>query len=278
MTDAIVDRDSIRALTREVLRFRDARNWKQFHNPKDMAISLALEAAELLELVQWKNGAELDAHLAARREALAHELSDVLYWVLLIAHDLEVDLGAAFLAKLAHNETKYPVALARSTSRKYTELGGDEGATNTDDAARRLWARTRLRVWDGAYWLVSLPHEELERAAAAVARALPDFAALVVERDEVSITLPDRIWREAESGLAARARGGPYAVITFDIDLDLDLDVTGYMLPAAARLADAGISIVPQCAYLKDHLLVREADAGRAVETLEALILASQSV
>jgi dCTP diphosphatase len=123
MTDGNADRDSIRALTREVLRFRDAREWKQFHNPKDMAISLSLEAAELLEIMQWKNGDELSAHLAERREALEHELADVLYWLLLISHDLEIDIGAAFLAKLSHNETKYPVERALGSSRKYTELG-----------------------------------------------------------------------------------------------------------------------------------------------------------
>ena len=123
MRDGNVEPDSLAALTREVVRFRDARDWKQFHNPKDMAISLSLEAAELLELVQWKNGAELETHLAERREALEHELSDVLYWLLLMAHDLEVDLGAAFLEKLSHNETKYPVEQARSSSRKYTEIG-----------------------------------------------------------------------------------------------------------------------------------------------------------
>ena len=143
MTAGNVDRDSIRALTREVLRFRDARAWKQFHNPKDMAISLTLEAAELLELMQWKSGDELASHLAERREALEHELADVLYWLLLISHDLEVDLGAAFLAKLSHNETKYPVEQALGSSRKYTELGvrsqesgvGSEGApTLTPDS------------------------------------------------------------------------------------------------------------------------------------------------
>src|SRR4051794_2055859 len=95
--DELTEADSIRALTREVLAFRDARGWKQFHNPKDMAISLALEAAELLELVQWKTGDDLDALFVDRREALEHELSDVLYWLLLISHDASVDLGAAFL-------------------------------------------------------------------------------------------------------------------------------------------------------------------------------------
>ncbi len=125
MADEPIGTDSIRALTREVLRFRDDRDWKQFHNAKDMAISLSLEAAELLELVQWKNGAELDAHLSERREALEHELSDVLYWLLLISHDFGIDLGEAFLSKMRHNETKYPVERARSRSDKYTELGAE---------------------------------------------------------------------------------------------------------------------------------------------------------
>ena len=121
----VPETDSIRRLTAEVLRFRDDRNWKQFHNPKDMAISLALEASELLELTQWKNGAELDDHLAASREAVSHELADVLYWVLLIAHDLGIDLGAAFLEKMRLNEVKYPLERARGSNRKYTELEGD---------------------------------------------------------------------------------------------------------------------------------------------------------
>ncbi len=124
MTDDAIDADSIRDLTGEVRRFRDERGWKQFHNAKDMAISLTLEAAELLELVQWKNGAELDTHLTEHREALEHELSDVLYWLLLISSDAGIDLGAAFLAKMRHNEAKYPVDLARNTSKKYTELEG----------------------------------------------------------------------------------------------------------------------------------------------------------
>lgn len=120
-----LDTDSLSALQREVLRFRDARAWKQFHTPKDMAISLALEAAELLELTQWRNGSDLDAHLAERRDAVAHELSDVLYWVLLMAHDLDVDLGKAFAEKMRSNEQKYPVDKARNSHRKYTEFSGE---------------------------------------------------------------------------------------------------------------------------------------------------------
>lgn len=83
-------------LTESIVRFREARDWKQFHNPKDMALSLSLEVGEIFELMQWKNGAELDAALLKEKEELADELSDVLYWTLLLAHDLEVDLAKAF--------------------------------------------------------------------------------------------------------------------------------------------------------------------------------------
>lgn len=113
---------TLEALIRRVVLFRDARDWKQFHTPKDMALSLVLEAAEVLENFQWKNGAALEEHLKRSKTALGHELSDVLYWVLLMAHDLAIDLGAAFEDKLRINEEKYPVEQARGRSDKYTEL------------------------------------------------------------------------------------------------------------------------------------------------------------
>lgn len=114
--------DSIQELTAAVVAFRDARDWKQFHTPKDTAVSLALEAAEVLELMQWRNGDELETHLEANHDALGHELSDVLYWVLLIAHDQGIDLGRAFRDKLSLNEVKYPVAKSHGSARKYTEF------------------------------------------------------------------------------------------------------------------------------------------------------------
>lgn len=106
-------------LQREVIAFRDARDWAQFHNAKDACLSLALEAAELLELTQWKQGTELERHLRQRREDVADELSDVLYWVLLLAHDQGIDLATAFRRKLRKNARKYPVRRARGSSAKY---------------------------------------------------------------------------------------------------------------------------------------------------------------
>jgi NTP pyrophosphatase (non-canonical NTP hydrolase) len=109
-------------LTRLALRFRDERDWKQFHNPKDVALSMSLEVAELVEIMQWKNGAELLAHLDEQGEHVGQELSDILYWVLVLAHDLEIDLPAAFRAKLRHNAEKYPVEKAKGIARKYRDL------------------------------------------------------------------------------------------------------------------------------------------------------------
>jgi dCTP diphosphatase len=109
-------------LQESVLKFRDEREWKQFHNPKDMAISLCMEAAEVLELMQWKNGEELVGHLAKKKEELGDELADVMHAVLLLAADNGIDLGAAFMKKMAKNIAKYPVEKARGKATKYTEL------------------------------------------------------------------------------------------------------------------------------------------------------------
>ena len=114
--------DTLTKLTDIALAFREERNWKQFHNPKDVALSMSLEVAEVVEMMQWRNGAELQEHLEKNREHLGQELSDVLYWVLVLAHDLKIDLPKAFVEKMAHNAEKYPVEKAKGKARKYTEL------------------------------------------------------------------------------------------------------------------------------------------------------------
>ena len=104
-----------------ILEFRDSRNWKQFHNSKDMFLSLVLEATELLEISQWKNGTDLESHLINKKEAVAEELSDILYWLILIAHDLDINLEQAFLRKMEINKKKYPVEKSLNSSKKYKE-------------------------------------------------------------------------------------------------------------------------------------------------------------
>jgi NTP pyrophosphatase (non-canonical NTP hydrolase) len=117
-----MNQTTLEVLSKLVLRFREERDWKQFHNPNDQALSLSLEAAELLELMQWRNGAELEKHLRVNLDRVGEELADVLGWVLLLAHDLEIDLADAFRRKIEHNARKYPVEKSKGSAKKYTEL------------------------------------------------------------------------------------------------------------------------------------------------------------
>jgi len=114
--------DSLSALTKLVLDFRTARDWKQFHTPKELAISLVVESAELLEIFQWKQGQELEAAVAKRRTEIADELADCLHSILLLAHDLKIDMNEALSEKMRKMEQKYPVAKAKGKPRKYNEL------------------------------------------------------------------------------------------------------------------------------------------------------------
>jgi NTP pyrophosphatase (non-canonical NTP hydrolase) len=113
---------TIEDLQREISLFCERREWDQFHNLKDLSISLTLETAELLEHSQWKNEMQLEEYLAHHKSEVADEVADVLYWTLLIANKLDIDLADAFQRKMAINEKKYPVAKSRGSSKKYTEL------------------------------------------------------------------------------------------------------------------------------------------------------------
>lgn len=109
-------------MTDRILAFRDRRDWKQFHNPKDLSISLMLEAAEVVEHFQWKSAEEMREHVDKHRDDVGEELADVLYWVLLLSHDIGVDIAAAFSKKMEQNEAKYPVEKAKGNHKKYNQL------------------------------------------------------------------------------------------------------------------------------------------------------------
>ena len=111
-------------LVAAVRRFRDDRDWAQFHTPKNLAAATAIEAAELQERFLWKTDAEVDQDLAdaAERDGVADEIADVVMFAMLLADRLGINLAEAITAKLAANEHKYPVKLARGNARKYTEL------------------------------------------------------------------------------------------------------------------------------------------------------------
>lgn len=109
-------------LTGRILAFRDARDWKQFHNPKDLALSLVLESAELMEHFQWKNAEEMEKHVLEHRVEIGEELADVFYWVLLMGHDFHIDVLEALEKKISKNESKYPVEKAKGVHTKYIDL------------------------------------------------------------------------------------------------------------------------------------------------------------
>jgi len=111
-------------LVKAVLAFRDQRDWRQFHNPKDLAISITLEAAELLEHFQWKTASEVAAFVASdeNRKQVGEEMADVLILLISLADAMSLDLLQVAWAKLLGNARKYPVDRARGNAKKYDEL------------------------------------------------------------------------------------------------------------------------------------------------------------
>ena len=116
--------ETLAEIVAAVARFRDARDWTQFHTPKNLAAAIAIEAAELQERLLWKTDAEVDRDLAdaAKKAGVADEIADVVMFAMLLSDRLGIHLAEAIAAKLAANEQKYPVKLARGNARKYTDL------------------------------------------------------------------------------------------------------------------------------------------------------------
>lgn len=112
----------LQKITEKIIQFRDERDWLQFHNPKDMALSLCLEAAELLEHFQWKTPDQVEAHLQTHKEDIADELADVACYLLELCANLGIDLSQAIDTKLKKNALKYPVEKSRGRITKYNRL------------------------------------------------------------------------------------------------------------------------------------------------------------
>jgi dCTP diphosphatase len=108
-------------IQKKAIEFRDERDWAQFHTPRTLAASIAIEASELLEIFQWTPDAELSGKAQAELERVKEELADVLLYAVTMAHDLGIDLEEAVRQKLAHNALKYPVEKAKGSSAKYCE-------------------------------------------------------------------------------------------------------------------------------------------------------------
>ena len=114
--------DSISDLTTRIQAFVDARDWRQFHNPKDLAVAIAAEAGELMQHFVWQQDGQIEARVRDKRDEIASEIADVGILLFELAHNLGVDLGQAMIDKIERNESRYPVAKARGSNAKYNEL------------------------------------------------------------------------------------------------------------------------------------------------------------
>ncbi|RIV71672.1 nucleotide pyrophosphohydrolase [Flagellimonas aequoris] len=103
-------------IIQELIKFRDARDWEQFHNPKDLAVALNIEAGELLEVFLWKSPEQADP------DKVREELADVLAYAFLIAEKYQLDIKEIMLEKIKKNNEKYPIDKAKGTAKKYTDL------------------------------------------------------------------------------------------------------------------------------------------------------------
>lgn len=107
-------------MKQRVIQFIRERGWEKFETPKDVSISLSLEAAELLEHFQWKNELEMKEHLAKNKKEISYEMADILYWLLVMSHYFDIDLEKTFADKMEQNEAKYPADKVHGKHLKYT--------------------------------------------------------------------------------------------------------------------------------------------------------------
>ncbi len=117
-----MENDKIKQITEKIKKFRDERDWGKFHNPKEEAIDLIVEAGEVLEHFQWRNGKELDEYIKTHKQEISDELADVFYCLLQLVDTLKIDLEKAFDSKMKQNEKKYPIDKAKGKPTKYNEL------------------------------------------------------------------------------------------------------------------------------------------------------------
>jgi len=112
----------IKDLIKKIKQFRDDRDWMQFHDPKNMAVSIVIEAAELLENFQWKNRQEVEQYAKQHRGEIEEEIADIAIYLFELADNLGIDLAKAMERKLAKNAKKYPAEKARGKHTKYDKL------------------------------------------------------------------------------------------------------------------------------------------------------------
>ncbi len=114
--------DSISELTHQIQTFVDARDWRQFHNAKDLAVAIAAEAGELMQHFVWQQDDQIERRLEKNREEIASEIADVAILLFEFADNLGMNLGEVMQAKIARNDVRYPVEKSRGNNLKYSEL------------------------------------------------------------------------------------------------------------------------------------------------------------
>lgn len=106
----------------ELLEFRSAREWEQFHTPRNLVVAISVEAAELLEPFRWLSEDQVGEIVVKQRDAIADEIADIAILLSYLAHDLSIDIDAAVKSKIRANSIKYPVDKSRGSNKKYSEL------------------------------------------------------------------------------------------------------------------------------------------------------------
>src|SRR6478736_9107798 len=114
--------DSIAELTAQIQTFVDARDWRKFHNAKDLAVAIAAEAGELMQHFVWQQEEQIEKRLENHREEIASEIADVAILLFEFADNLGMNLGEVMQNKIAHNDVRYPVEKSRGNNLKYSEL------------------------------------------------------------------------------------------------------------------------------------------------------------
>lgn len=114
--------DSISSLTDRIQAFVDAREWRQFHNPKDLAVAISAEAGELMQHFVWQQDGQIEARVEKNRDEIASEIADVGILLFEFADNLGFKLGDVMAAKMANNETRYPVEKSKGNNLKYSEF------------------------------------------------------------------------------------------------------------------------------------------------------------
>jgi NTP pyrophosphatase (non-canonical NTP hydrolase) len=109
-------------LMKELLKFRNDRDWEQFHKPKEVAMAAAIEASELMQEFLWKSEKEVEEFIKTDKEKIADEIADIAAYIFLLAHDLDIDLFQAMLNKMKKNAQKYPIEKCKGKADKYNQL------------------------------------------------------------------------------------------------------------------------------------------------------------